>query len=876
MNIIHKYLDNGLEVCLCPTDFASIVSCQLVVKVGSIDEETSEGGMSHVLEHMLFKGTKNYPNPGDIASLVEKAGGEMNAYTTFDHTNYYITAPKCFVGQGAEVLLDMAQCSLLDAQELSRELEVILEEIRRGEDSPQSVASKALFSQFYRETGLEHPIIGYTEVVEGFQQEQLTAFYEKWYCPNNMIFIVTGDFDPDHMWELIQSKTASFAPRSLPERRRPMAPPPSQETCAPKVVLKRGDWQELRLQCALPAPRLDDPELYAYDVCASILGDGDSARLPTSVRDDAQLVTDVDTHCFTPRYPGGAFIMGFMGRIETAQQALALMRTELATLAHTLPSMWELQRVRNVLKAHKVRAKESVEGLGRRMAFSLLTQDKLEFEDKYMAHIEEVTPQEVSDVAKTLLTHLDKGHFTISAVVSDQDQTLQEQDVATALMAPHRPRNRGPQLVPTPSSRNEQVRHIDIPLGHGQSLNLNFRFDDRLPMVHGNFVCPRPSLDTTPGLTHLMTTMLTKGTARHSYKNFVQECEHNCTDIQGFSNRDLVGLKFECLSEHLTSSLRMATDCLHTPLFGEQEWVRTLREHREMLVARKDSAATELFKLQNNMLFTPSHPYGIPHMGTEETVAGLTHMDAQTLWAQVKGPWTLSLVGQFDLDEVVSMVQQAFQAQGPQSQSTPTHPLPDMEQYVGFQAMNREQTHMAVGMRAFPIGDPRLTCLEAATHILSGQGGRLFLDLRDKQSLAYSVSAMQSPQRLAGQFLVYIATAPHKTEQAYRGLKAHLERLATELPTEEEVNRAKSSMIGGQSIDMQYHHVQASQLALCQAYGLDFDHVLGFEERVNFVTAQGIRDVILFLMEQHPPVVSVVGPDDCWTPKDDVDRSWKL
>jgi zinc protease len=180
-------------------------------------------------------------------------------------------------------------------------------------------------------------------------------------------------------------------------------------------------------------------------------------------------------------------------------------------------------------------------------------------------------------------------------------------------------------------------------------------------------------------------------------------------------------------------------------------------------------------------------------------------------------------------------------------------------------------------VRGLTLTDPRRTALELAANILGGQGGRLFMDLRDKKSLAYSVSASQSPGLLAGVFSTYIGTASHKAREAVLGLKEHLEAIATELVGEEELARAKASVLGGQAMDSQHLHTQASQLAMSDVYGLGFDNFLRFQERIKAVSREDILAVMKSILTENPPVVSVVGPAGTWVPPlSDESLTWKL
>jgi len=178
--MLHRTLDNGLEVAVKENHFSKMVTIQCWVGAGSLHESSSEYGMAHCLEHMLFKGTERH-GVGEISAKVEACGGDMNAYTTFDHTVYYLNLSSQYAEQGIDLLSDAVLHSSFDADELMKEKEVILEEIRRGLDNPANIIGRKIFETIYSGSPAARPIIGFPETVEKFTRDDLLAFYKTWY-----------------------------------------------------------------------------------------------------------------------------------------------------------------------------------------------------------------------------------------------------------------------------------------------------------------------------------------------------------------------------------------------------------------------------------------------------------------------------------------------------------------------------------------------------------------------------------------------------------------------------------------------------------------------------------------------------------------------
>jgi zinc protease len=903
--ILHKYLSNGCECYLEQTDFAPLVSLQMWVKTGSIDEEEHEFGMAHVLEHMLFKGTERFPKTGDVARLVEAAGGEINAYTTFDHTVYYISAPREFAFQAAELLFDVVGASLLDAEELCRELEVVIEEIRRGRDNPSSRLSHSLFAHTYDGHPMARPVIGYEEVVSTFNRENLMAFYKRWYIPNNMFFVAAGDFDLTEMDSCLESLSKRFTSGSLPQRRWSKTHKLAVQT-SPQCDVIHGPYQETRLQLTVPAPSLEDDESPAWDMFASILGQGDSSRLAHAVKDEAQLVTAIDSYLYSPRFPYGFAGFGFYARSETAKEAIFAAVGEISRLANEGPTPAELQRVLTTAKAEKIYARESVEGLVRSVGNNLMTTARLDFGTQYLQKLQSVTTEQVRRCAQNVCDSIAKGRV-VAVAASNQDHSdiinknalcealatcaemlkgeSPEQSSGNTKLAAFRSKTLA-------SQRNPSISQTQIDLDSHCKLHFNTRTSKRLPVTSHVLVWrwgQHEEPEGKTGLNAFVAQMLTRGTTRQSYRTFVSELEEMGASVSAFSGRDLFGLRLDALSEVQPRALKLMMDCLVRPALSGEEFERVMRETSEVLVAQKDSPGSRMGRISGPLLFG-NHAYGRPSLGTPETLHNINLDDVVMQWQRLllSNTFVFSGAGDFNTTQSLDIIaSELAKIAGQRSQReaeverlkspVPAPQLPPQPR-VGFDVFEREQAHISLAVRGYTLSDSRRTALEVASSVLGGMGGRLFMDLRDTQSLAYSVGCSQSPGLWGGSFSSYIGTAAGKSKQALAGLKHHLEKIATQPPSEEELSRAKNALIGSQSLDSQHHHYQASQLAMSDVYGLGFDNFLGFKERVENVTAENVSSAVYDLLKTEGACVTVVGPKSTWVPEanDPLLSGWEI
>ena len=289
-------LENGLTVILEENHSSPVVAVNVWVKTGSACEEEGEYGLAHVHEHMVFKGTDRR-DVGEIARVIESNGGDINAFTSFDETVYFVAIASRFLPTALDVLSDAMENSTFDPDELSKELEVVLEEIRRGEDSPGRNLSEKMFSTAYEVHPYKRPVIGSKESVSSFTRERVLNFYNKWYSPKNMVLVLVGNFNTAETKKKIEETFGKIESRPVPECK--IQKEPSQNETRTFVIDKNIQEGYFSIAFHIPSARHDDAPV--LDVISNILGGGESSRLYRRVKEDKGLVTNIYAYSFTPR-----------------------------------------------------------------------------------------------------------------------------------------------------------------------------------------------------------------------------------------------------------------------------------------------------------------------------------------------------------------------------------------------------------------------------------------------------------------------------------------------------------------------------------------------------------------------------------------------
>ncbi|MCK5689086.1 insulinase family protein, partial [Myxococcota bacterium] len=378
MDVIRKKLDNGLVVLSRENHAAPVVALQAWVKIGSADESEDIAGIAHVHEHMLFKGTQKR-GVGEIAMDVESAGGEINAWTSFDQTVYHIVLAADELETGIDILSDALQNSAFDKEELGRELEVVLEEIRRSEDMPSRRVSRALFSSAYKKHPYRRPVIGYVDTVNKFTREGIVDFFQKNYRPSRIVFTAVGDFDSDELQTLVQKYFGKWDDAGV-DQLPPREVEPAQEDL--RLHILREDVKESHFTVAWHIPSISHEDIPAIDALSVLLGHGDSSRLFTEIRRRRDLVNDVYAYAFTPA-DAGLFMLGAGLRSENLREALKAMLCETYALSRRLVCEEELAKTKVQILSESAYQSETVQGLARRTGFMEVVAGSLDFGEQY-------------------------------------------------------------------------------------------------------------------------------------------------------------------------------------------------------------------------------------------------------------------------------------------------------------------------------------------------------------------------------------------------------------------------------------------------------------------------------------------------------------
>jgi zinc protease len=864
-------LDNGLTVVFEEQHAAKVAAFQVWVNAGSADERPDQAGLAHLHEHMLFKGTE-LRGPGEIARDIEGHGGEVNAWTSFDQTVYHVVMASQFAKVGLDILADAVRRSLFDGDELAREIEVVCEEIKRSFDSPQRRASQQLFSTAYRTHPYQLPVIGTETSVRSFTREKVLEFYKRHYAPKNMVVSATGDFTEKELRAWVDAAFGGAWDRTYSGRdARAQEPAPSGR----RIVLKEDDIKEVYTSLAFHIPEVSHADMPALEVLASIAGQGEASRLSLEVKRKRSLVNSIDAFAYTPRDPG-LFGISATLKPENAKAALEATVRVLQQLRHRGPLPEELATVKGIVESEAVYQRESVQGLARKLGYYECTLGGIEKEAQYYERVAQLTTENIREVAEKYL-RFDRAIFTAlqpkdtpltSADVEEvlNRVALEETAANTARKSPGtRAENPTPMRITAPLSARKGTSGIIVEkLSNGAKVVI--REESAVPLFairaffHGGL---RYETTTNNGVTVLLSRLLTRGTPTHDAEQISHSVDDMAGSLSGMAGRSSISMRGEFLSRHFDRGFDLFAECLTQPTLPEAELDREKALTLQAIHTREDKPSALAFDIFGKALYQ-KHPYRMSQLGEVSTVEAITPQTLRDYHDAYLDPTqlTLCVVGDVKTDAVMAQAERYFGKTRGKAKPAPVLEVdpPPATALREKKVLQKAQSHLVLGFQGARIFDPWRYALEVLSTVLSGQGGRLFVELRDKKSLAYSVSSMSVESFDPGYFAVYMGTSPEKVDQALEGIRAELDQVRQTRISDLELERARRNLIGTHEIGLQRNASRAAAIGLDVCYGLGVETFLRYADEIGAVTAEQVQDVAQRVLTFDRSALVIVGP----------------
>jgi zinc protease len=842
-------LKNGITLLVKENRSSPVASLQVWLKSGSADEYEKEAGITHFIEHMIFKGTPARAS-GEIARAVEESGGSINAYTSLDRTVYFVEIASSRFRVAIEVLMDALKNSLFDPQELEREREVILEEYRRSLDMPMRKFHWALMELSYKRHPYRRPVIGYESTIRSIKREDILSYVERRYLPENIVIVALGDFDSKEIVKVLKREAEAFPPRGKIPSAATRLPEPEQDGI--RTVVMSEDVQHASISLSWRTPSIHHPDTPALDLAAVILADGRTSRLEARLRMKERLVhsVDADTSSFAD---DGLFSIGASLDEENLQRVLEAISQEVLRLVSEPVTEQELARAKALLEAAFLKEMDTMGGRARTFGFFETIYGDVSAIDRYLAEIRCTRPEDIMRAASLYL----RPERLSAGLMRPKGSKAELSEAVLARLFSTRNSAEGDRKANAASGAR-----LVLPNG----VRVVVRENKELPLVSmtGCLLGGSRLEGSFPwGISNMVSEMLTRGTTTRSAEEISTIVESRGGSLSAFSGQNALGISATFLSRDFRIGLELMADLLSSPSFDAGEMEKVRQDLIASVRAKKDNPAPQLFDLFYKTLFT-SHPYGHPQTGTEETLAAIKREDLLKWYAMIADPSRLviSIVGDIDASQAFSLAGDIFSRGLNGGGDLP--PVPREPPIKGVRTAHLErpaaQTHMALGYLGWDVKSPREPAMAVLETALSGMGGRLFVRLRDQESLAYSVTAFRRSGPDAGLFGIYIACNPAKAAKAKESIFRELRLLRDEGLTAEELEGAKRYLLGETAIGLQKNSSRALRMALDELYQLGYDHVDRFMEQVERLDLKDIKETLADLLKDDNFILVTVGP----------------
>jgi zinc protease len=831
-----RMLPNGLTMIVQEDRSAPVASVQAWCGTGSIDEDEHLGaGMSHMLEHMLFKGTKTRP-ANAIAQKVQDVGGYINAYTSFDRTVYWIDVPKDGVSIALDVLADAMMNSTLPREEYTKEQEVIRREFAMGMDDPDRMASQLLFATAFQRHPYRLPVIGQLDVYNQLTHQQVMDYYKARYVPNNLIFVVVGDVDAQSVCGQLAELLNGFSEQSLKPVYIPSEPPQRGR----REAHQEFATELTRLQFGWHIPELTHPDVAAIDLLSGILGDGRSSRLYRRVREESGLAFGISAFSYTPGDPG---LFGIDATVEPAKREAAqdLVLQIIDEIQQSGVTSEELAKAKKSSVTHHLHGLTTMRGQASDLGSSWLLTRNLNFTRSYVDAVQKVTADDVRRVAT---------------------QYLSDENLTIVSLNPKGTRT-GKAETPPPLAAGE-IQKIELSNG----LRLLVREDPRLPLVAITVVFRGGLLAETRdnnGVTRLMAKTLLKGTRTRSAEQIAETIEAVGGSISSEAGNNSFSVSLDVTAPDLNLGAELLADLVLNATLPEGAIAREKEVQIAGITEEEEQVTVVARNLLREALFR-EHPFALRGKGSVQSVTNLTRDDLIAFRDRflVARNGVISVFGNVKVAEVKEIFENALAAMrtGELALVNPPQP-PSLSRPTNVESLkDKAQGVIMVGYHGVDIFSPDRYALELIDEASSDLGSRFFVRIREQMGLAYYVGAGQMQGLVPGLFLFYLGTDPAKIEPVKTALLDEINTLAADGLTEEELSRAKKKLIGQQQIANQSNDTFGYMAALDELYGLGFDHHKELERQVDAVEVDDVKRVAAKYFQQQPYVLATVRPPD--------------
>jgi len=863
-DVLKKVLPNGLTLLVKPVRSAPVVAVNAWVKAGSVCERDAERGITHFIEHMLFKGTATM-KVGELDRLIKSSGGYNNAHTRYESTDFIDILPADKLSVGLSSMADALRHSAFDAAELDRERQVVLEELSRAQDNPGFEAWNRLTHMAFERHPYQHPVIGYKERLLKMDRALLVDYWRRWYQPQNIVVVVVGDVDAR---AALAEAGRCFGSWKGGGDRPPRLPREGGQRSL-RFAEAAGDIEGSMAVLGVPSCAELDADAPALDMGLAILGQGLSSRLNQEVRERRKLVHSVSAGQFNGAHPGLAYVWAELepGQVRPALQAIW---AEVERMRRADVSEQELARQRVRLEHDEASEAMSMEGMAGKLGYYECLGGDYRLADRDADRMRRVRP---GDVRRVMNRYFRADRANLVVYRSDKARpTGLDAARARALLGAGEGRPgataaaRAAAQSAAPAGRPEAGGLIRYRLSGGGTLLV--KPVRHAPLVAVQFTFPSGQLAEAPaaaGALNLLARTCLKGVPGMDAAALAKAMDDLGMGLGFGADADRFSVSLQSLSGRVAEALSLAGRCIRDAQLPEEEVAKERARVLKDIKDKSDSPDEFVSDLFAALHFGPRHPYGRPLEGVAATVRRLSRPGLLELKRGVLRPEGMLAVavGDIDPDTAAALFEAEFGrgAWSPEGRAAaaprPAAPRPGPRRREV--RLPKKQAHLVLGWPCPPVTHPDYPVLRLVNSVLGeGMDSRLFTEVRDKRGLCYSVYSSFDRRMNDGAWRIYVGTQPATLRQAEAVCREVAAAVARDGITAEELAAAKAYAKGIFKVARQDFGTDARVIGNYEFWGLGAAEVEQVPRRLDAVTLADCRRVARRWLRPELATVAVV------------------
>lgn len=877
-------LDNGLTVLTKEVHTAPVVSVQVWYKVGSRNEVKGENGISHQLEHLMFKGTTD--RPVQFGRLFSALGSQFNAFTSYDETVYFGTVQRDKLEALLTLEADRMKNSLVGTEQLTSEKRVVISELQGYENSPGYRLDREVMRAAFPNRAYGLSVGGTKADVEKFTVEQVRNYYQTYYSPENATLVITGDFATEPALKVVKETFGKLSQRAKKDTvldnasassALADASPSTPVAKKAPIVLKQPGSAAL-LQAVYPLPDIKHPDVPAIDVMDAILTGGRSSRLYQALVESG-LASSVSGGAAELIEPGWYQIDATAAPGQELGKIAQVLQESLAKLQQQPVTSEELNRAKTQLQASYILGNQDITSQANQLGYNQTIAGDYRFIEKYLAAIAKVTPAQVQKAAKTYLNPAQQtiGFFEPTQPDGKPGSSSAGSGRTVENFSPGKPvdpAELAKYLPPATSETDSAKQSLPEEFTLKNGLKVLLLSDRNLPTINlSGQINAGTEFDGNQkaGLANLTASNLMNGTKTKNALTLAKTLEDLGAGLSFSASREGTSVSGEGLSANLPILIQTLADVLENATFPADQLELSRQRALTSLKVQLDDPRGLGRQVFQQAIYPENHPFH--SFPTAESLKTITRDDLLGFYKTHYRPdtTTIALVGDFEPAKVKALLNQVFgkwQATGkPPVLKIQSVPLPQTLTRLNKVIPGKSEAVTYIGYSGISRKDPRYYAALVLNQILGGDtlSSRLGTEVRDRQGLTYGIYSGFAAGINPGPFLIQMQTAPGDAQKAIASTLALLKQLREQGVTEAEFNTAKRSITNSYPVDLANPSDVSSIILDNAVLGLSRSEIREFPQRIQAVTMADIQKAIEDLIKPENLVIVTTGPGDAVT-----------